>query len=248
MPKGPFGFPRVTLLGPLVKPSTISPFKSIPEDDYSISDIDQFQPLTAEDTEFALRDIFRHELDIDPNTVDDIVFIYRKETISNLLDINEFSLSLLEAMSKAQEQNIPLESEDTDMVGVRNERLENEVRSHMNGEDSIFTDELLSGIDNTWERLNSGRISSFEDESELRQNIVTKVVEDFNAVTEINNKIRSSGEYFPPTTENVSLEAPLGWGTIDGAHRIVALSQILGVDEEIYIWEWSNQSKFMEGV
>lgn len=246
MPRGPLGFPRVTLLGPLVKPSTILPFKDIEEGTYSISDLDSIQPLTGEDTRRALRDIFEYDLQEDSNVVNEVQFAYRKETMSNLMNMNKFSTSLLKAMSNAEEAGIPLEAQDTDMRGARNERLEEEVRTHMDGGDSIFTDKMLSGIDNTWERINSGNISSFEDESELRQRIVTKVVEDFDGVTDINDKIRSSKEYFPPTTEKVSLKGALGWGTIDGAHRLVALSQILGVDEKVYIWEWSNQEKFME--
>lgn len=245
MPKGPLGFPRLTTIGPFVKPTTVQPHEDIPENVYDLDFISSVQGQTAHDTERALVDIIEYDLDLGREFLPrDVTFRYRKEQIGELLEINSFSSTLLEAMSKAEEKGIPLEGEEKDYI-VRNERLESEVRSHMDGGSSIFTDDLLAGIDAQWEQIANG-LPEWMSESEARDEIVKKVVADFDRVMDINNSIRESHEYFPPTTENVKLGGVVGWGTIDGAHRIVALSQILGTDEEIYIWEWDNQKMFIE--
>lgn len=249
MPEGPLGFPRLTTLGPLVKPSTVQPFKDIPPKTYYLDDIMSVQPKTGEDTRMALDDIIEFDLELRGKfSPSDVTFEYRKERLSNVLEKNNFSLSLLEVMSLAEERGIPLKAEEVSRMELENPMLVQEIRSHMDGESSIFTDGLLSGVDKTWERVQQMPEGGggFESKSELRDRIVNKVVEDFHRVMEINDSIRSSNEYFPPTTENIALDESVGWGTIDGAHRIVALSQIIGSDEEIFIWEWRNQKMFIE--
>lgn len=246
MPEGPFGFPRLTTLGPFVKPSSIQPAENVSEGVYDLSYLYEVQEITARDTERALDDIIEHDLDLGnqfrPKM--DVTFRYRKAQISDLLDINEFSSSLLEGMSRAEEEGIPLTGVETDRLMIENDRLEEEIRAHMNGEASIFTDSILSGIDANWGRVANDK-KLWRSESEIREEVVEKTIEDFHGVMEINETIRDEHIYYPPTTESIELGAPVGWGTIDGAHRLVALSQIIGTDEEIYIWEWDNQQMFI---
>lgn len=247
MPEGPLGFPRLTTLGPFVKPSKIQPHKDIDEGVYPLGFIEEVQSLTGRDTRRALEDIIDFDLQLEGKfRPEDVEFRYRKEKIADLLDVNEFSSSLLEAMSKAEEKGIPLQATENDMLILENDELEREVRAHMDGEESLFTDDLLGGIDANWTRIVERGDDLFRPKSEMMDEIVEKVIGDFDAVTEINEDIRDERVYFPPTTESVELGAPVGWGTIDGAHRIVALSQILGTDEEIFIWEWENQEMFIE--
>jgi len=247
MPEGPLGFPRLTTLGPLVERSSIEPFKDISEGKYSTYDLKEIQPRTGQDTIEALGDIIEFDLDNQSMTSRDVMFSYRREQISEVLEVNDFSSGLLEAMSKAEQNDIPLKgSIGADGMQVYNDELENEVRDHMDGDpDTMFTDDLLSSIDLHWQWIIDGSLSQYMSEAETREEIVGKVISDFNRVMEINEAIRDSREYFPPTVENIELGAPAKWGTIDGAHRIVTLSQILGTDEEILIWEWDNEEEFI---
>lgn len=245
--EGRFGFPRLTTLGPLVDTSEITPFKDIEPGSYSLEDIEKIQSVTGEDTRRALGDIIEFDLELYSKEPDDVVFEYRTEKLSTLLEVNDFSSAILTAMSKAEEEGIRLEADETERHFIENEELEKEVVNHMDGKQSIFTDDLLTDITLTWQRIQDGNYSSvYESESELRSDVVDEVIRDFHRVMIINDSIRDSGEYFPPTTENISLGAPVGWGTIDGAHRIVALSQIIGTDVNIFIWEWSNEESMIE--
>jgi hypothetical protein len=247
MPEGPLGFPRLTTLGPLVKPSKIRPHKDITEGTYDIGFIEDEQAITGEDTRRAMRDILEYDLDVRTEfRLHDVIFRYHKRQISEIISINEFSSSLLETMSRAEDEGIPLKAERVSRVEIKNEPLYDEVERHMKGEDSIFTDKLLGGIDAQWKRVKNGDLRGGRSEGQVREDIIDKVVDDFDRVMDINESIREDRIYYPPTTEDIELGGVVGWGTIDGAHRVVALSQILGTDAEIYVWEWDNQKDFVE--
>jgi len=247
MPEGPLGFPRLTTIGPLTKPSTIQPAEEFKNDVFSLSFIQSNQSITGEDTRTALKDILDFELDVFPEVQpEDTEFRFHKRKIADILEINEFSSSLLEAMSRAEQKGIPLKAKEIGRMEIENEKLEEEARSHMKGGSSIFTDETLSGIDKEWERLAQGKTPPRTSESEVVNRILDKVIADFDRVIEIADNIEDDNIYFPPTIEDIELGGVLGWGTIDGAHRVVALSQLLGTEEEIFVWEWENQKALMD--
>jgi len=247
MPEGPLGFPRLTTLGPFVEESSIKPFKSFNEDTYRLSFIESNQGKTGQDTRRALRDILEFELEvIREMPPDEAEFAYRKAQLSDVLGINEFSSSLLEAMEIAESNGIPLRGDELTEMEIENEELEDELDSLFRGEPSIFSDSLIDKINFRWSRTKQGDLPPRTSKSEEKEEVIGSVIADFHRVTVINDKIRDSREYFPPTTEDLSLGGVLNWGTIDGAHRVVALSQILGADKEVFIWEWENQKEFME--
>lgn len=79
----------------------------------------------------------------------------------------------------------------------------------------------------------------FSDRKDDLQQCADKVQQDIARVDEINEKIRSSRTYFPPTI--FPIDEP--GDTIDGAHRIVSLSSIIGTEERIWVWELQNQDE-----
>lgn len=247
MPEGPLGLPRLTTLGPFVKPSSIEPAVDISEDIYPLQFILDNQEYTGEDTQFILEDYFHHVFEIPHKDVEEEVlsteYRYHKRQISEIIEINEFSKALLEAMSKAEEMDIELKGEE-ERYEIKNEELYNEIEKQLDGNSDLFTDELLSDIDDRWGRIEE--LATFRGKSEVIGEIKEKVAEDFHRVVTINEDIRSNNIYYPPTTENIDLGAPLDFGTLDGAHRIVALSQILGGDESVFVWEWSNEQMFLD--
>lgn len=198
MPEGPFGFPRLTELGPFVKPDEIRPNHDTEPGVYPIDFIERVQPQTARDTAMFLGEARTQAQDfiLERQILD---FQYKQMKLGELLSNSEFSGKLIEIV-----QDDP-------------EEVKRRIRSGEMGD----ADKLCA-------------ILEFEDNQRERKRCAEKTEEDIERVMDINEKIRSSREYFPPTVFKG------GKDTIDGAHRIVALASIIGTEENIWVWEMNQ--------
>lgn len=238
MPEGPQGFPRLTTLAPLVKPDVPEPSHDTQEGVYLISEVERLQPQTGADTRQALGPMVSLDLDIQDYDMSLTEFRYHKRRISDILEINDFSMALLDVMSVAEENGIPLRAEQVRNL-PENPMLEKEVQSVLLGEDSIITESQIRSLDVSADEVLRGDDGEFD--SRDANMIAEKAVADVDSVVRIAEDIDDDRIYYPPTIEDVELGGVAGWGVIDGSHRLVALSQIMGTDAEIYVWEWENQ-------
>lgn len=201
MPTGPFGFPRLTDLGPFVEPDRIKPAVDVEPRLYPLSFIADVQFQTATDTAIFLAE--GREEGIDVLLDDDIAeFEYKQIILGELLDDSEFSAKLTEIVQRNIQQ------------------VKKEIQAGK-----------LEGAESLCNRL------KFESTQSARNRCAGKVERDIDRVMEINNKIRDTREYFPPTIFPMNEPGD----TIDGAHRIVALASVLGTEERIWVWELQNQ-------
>lgn len=249
MPRGPRGFPRLTTVGPFVEPDEIQPTHSTSPGIYSHEKLRKTQPLTHEDTKMAIETTTRevHGLPVakisTPVSIEDTQWEYKKVPLQQLLDGNEFANNLLSAMSKFEQKygnfdSIKIEA-DRERFESGNHKLTEEAMAILNGEDSMFDSvEELEGI--------IGPISRQFERGDMRDvnEMISQLSNDFRRVLDINDSIRDSREYWPPTIELYADDSGMTFGTVDGSHRTVALSQILGEDAEIFVWEWINEDEF----
>lgn len=246
MVKGPLGFPRLTTIGPLVSEDSISVPHNVEEGIHSHTVLSSAQGKTYQDSSILMEEESRILVDFNetplsrPVRVDDAEWRYIKMSLGTILDGNTFSLSLLDIMSSFEQEYGSFDMVDTYQgIEASNMQIESEVNKALEGKDSIFKtrdqlNNISAGITEAYDLGETRRVS------EARE----KIVRDFIRVLTINEDIRSEGIYWPPTVELGAKPDALFVGTIDGSHRIVALSQILGTDEEIYVWEWFNQEDF----
>lgn len=253
-PRGRFGFPRLSALGPFVKSGEIEPPHNTPSGFYPSSKLRSTQPLTYEDTAFIFNEIIRDEIEYNPDnklteapTMESIEWHYKDMNIGQMLSGNTFSRSLLNIMGAFEEK----EGDFTFVDDIREapfgggmemftvDTVFDEVMAVEDG-NSIITESDLIGAAGTYSSyLNRG------DEESLYRTI-DKVTTDIERVVDITEDIRSSREYWPPTVElNGDEDSGMGWGTLDGAHRIVAMSQILGENADMKVWEFSNEEEFL---
>lgn len=207
MPKGPFGFPRLTNLGPLVEPSEIVPNHDTASGEYGLDDIRQRQNMTARDTLMFLTE-GDHSLEQHIEGVP--VFEYKQVSLGRLISSSEFSAGLMEYAESNPDE-------------IKRLVIEGEI------EDSDIEDLCLR-----FQNDKGGR---------ARKECANKIKNDIERVQEINNEIRDTSIYFPPTIFPISSNRG---DTIDGAHRIVALASILGTEEHIYVWELKNTEEIYD--
>lgn len=250
MPEGPLGFPRLTTLGPLVKPDSIEPAYDLPEDVYPFSMMDDYTPDTAHMVEMNIREW----LDVHPDAVrskqvSETNWHYHKMPVEKVITGNEFADSLNSFMVDLEEkygdemyqfenpEGVPIE--DTAGGMIISPSVEKEVRNLTKGEQSILTEDELTSIAMSYQ--------IYKDEGDMRilNEVIEKISSDLARVKEITEGIRSSGEYWPPAVEKDAEDWRMGFGTIDGSHRVVAHNTLIGRDESILVWEWTNQEEFM---
>lgn len=246
--EGRLGLPRLTSIGPFVKPSEVRPAHDLEAGIYDDSVLRSKQGKTHEDTVFAIEQTTQ-DLAFD-RQIEDAVDIgetqweYHQMQLSTLLEGNTFSRSLLTVMSRFEEKYGSFDminlDPDFDQGEADNELISQEVLSQLRGEKSIFrTDEMLRNV-------NAFMFGAFERGGRDLEEGLEKTTGDFRRVLEINETIRSTREYWPPTVEkDASEQSGMNFGTIDGSHRTVALSQILGADQEIFVWEWINEDELI---
>lgn len=249
MPRGPRGFPRLTTVGPFVEPDEIHPAHDTAPGVYPPQELERKQPITYDDTLRAIEETTRDIADMDiakistPVRMDETKWEYNKMSLDHILERNEFAGNLLSVMSKYEQKygnfdSIQLEP-DTERLESGNAKVTGEAKAVLNGEDSIFdsVDELEGVI---------GPVSHQKEQGDMQSvnMMLSHLSEDFRRVLKINDSIRSSREYWPPTVELNADDSGMTFGTIDGSHRTVALSQILGEGEDIFVWEWINEDEF----
>ena len=253
-PRGRFGFPRLSALGPFVKSGEIEPAHDTPSDFYLSDMLRQTQPQTHRDTAFIFEDIIRDEMDYNPDnkftsapTMDMIEWHYRDMNIGQMLSGNTFSRSLLNVMEAFEEKEGDFSFVDDireapfggSMEMYTVDTVFDEVMAVEDG-DSIIDESDLIGAAGTY----SSYINRGDEEALYRT--IDKVTTDIERVVDITEDIRSSRKYWPPTVElNGDEDSGMGWGTLDGAHRIVAMSQILGENADMKVWEFSNEEDFI---
>ena len=203
MPEGPFGFRRLTSLGPFVEPDKIHPNHDTPPGTYGLIDIREVQPETAMDTSLFLAEGEMAARDIVAGVA---VFKYKEIILGELLDNSDFSATLTKYVER-----------DPDDLADRVESRD-------------IPDKDAKSLCLSLQ---------FDDNKRNREECARKVKEDIERVEVINEKIRDSREYFPPTTFPLESDGD----TIDGAHRIVALASIIGTEEEIWVWELQNEGE-----
>jgi len=246
MVKGPLGFPRLTSIGPLVSEDSISVPHNVEEGVHPHNVLSSAQSKTYEHSSVLMTKESEVLVDFDETPLsryirmDETEWRYRKMNLGTILDGNVFSSSLLDVMSSFEQKYGSFDVIDTDQdFELSNMEIESEVNNALEGRDSIFEpreqiNDLFVGLTDSYDRGETRRVSDARE----------KIVRDFIRVLNINEKIRDEGIYWPPTVELGAKPDALLVGTIDGSHRTVALSQILGADEEIYVWEWFNQEDF----
>jgi len=116
MPTGPFGFPRLTDLGPFVEPDEIEPSVDVEPGLYSLSFIDDVQPQTARDTAMFLAEGRQTGIDFLLNE-DVAKFEYKQIVLGELLADSEFSSRLTE-IAQRKPRNVWREIRDGELEGA----------------------------------------------------------------------------------------------------------------------------------